>query len=725
MKSLVFFSIFFITSYICLAQSNSWQRTDFPQQYGGNIQSVYISTNGTLFSGANQDGLMRSTNNGENWEQVHQGSQYGDNILVATTSTDIVFAFVNYDLVRSTDNGTNWTSIGLPQADFVSGIVIDSNDHIYVSVFSSGVFCSTDLGNSWSAINNGFINFYPRNLLISPIGSPQALYSYGDSAGTGIGWSFYRSTNSGSSWTLLSMPRVLGDIFIHSNGDLYLPSGSGLYRSTDMGNSWQLVNMNIYYQYYEPMLSLPNGDILGGQNQKDGIIFRSSDNGYNWSVFDTLNCFEIMNMLYGEDGFIYIGTYRSGLFKTTDQGLTWLQCNTGFPNSTSQVTSITEKPGGIMLAGTTQFGTFISTNSGQSWSRNYPGYYSDYGNNYGATRLVAHPNGPIFAASVGSNIPYLKISNDNGNHWNLLPSYGGGYTYDLTKGASETIYVFGAGGIKRSTDVGISWITIPSPGAGPLLHITQQGSIIVLSTYTDSRYGITTYYTNVSTDGGTSWTTSSPSNNRVAIYDYASTSNEYLFAATGLGVYRSVDTGKTWISMNTGLPSNNIRSLAVNSIDVLFAGTNGYGVFYSKNYGMNWNPVNNGLTDTVITTLFCDSDGYLFAGTFTKGIFKTIDRTTSVDNQMDQYPVDFALNQNYPNPFNPNTTICYSLPTKSFVTLKIYNLLGEEIITIYSGYRERGTFTETWNAMSQSTGIYFYRLTAGNYTETKKMLLIK
>jgi hypothetical protein len=148
-------------------------------------------------------------------------------------------------------------------------------------------------------------------------------------------------------------------------------------------------------------------------------------------------------------------------------------------------------------------------------------------------------------------------------------------------------------------------------------------------------------------------------------------------------------------------------------------------VFYSKDYGINWNPINIGLTDTVIMSLFCDSDGYLFAGTSNRGIFKTVERTTSVGHQIDQTPVAFALHQNYPNPFNPTTAICYTIPANSFVTLKIYNLLGEEIAIIFSGNRKKGTFTETWNATSQSSGVYFCRLTAGDLMAVKKILIIK
>jgi hypothetical protein len=247
----------------------------------------------------------------------------------------------------------------------------------------------------------------------------------------------------------------------------------------------------------------------------------------------------------------------------------------------------------------------------------------------------------------------------------------------------------------------------------------------LLSTQTYPGAGVTWYYTSTSTDGGRSWTTSAPGNSRVAVYEYGSTSNEYIFAATELGLYRSVDTGKTWVSMNNGLPSNDVRSLASNSVDIVFAGTNSHGVFYSKDYGVNWNSINIGLTDTVITSLFCNADGYLFAGTANGGIFKTIQRTTSVDQPINQSPAAFTLQQNYPNPFNPSTVISYTVPIKSFVTLKIFNLLGKEIATMFAGNLEKGTYMQTWNATSQSSGVYFCRLTTGDLIAVNKMLFIK
>ena len=88
-------------------------------------------------------------------------------------------------------------------------------------------------------------------------------------------------------------------------------------------------------------------------------------------------------------------------------------------------------------------------------------------------------------------------------------------------------------------------------------------------------------------------------------------------------------------------------------------------------------------------------------------------------------PTSFALYQNYPNPFNPVTTIQFSLPHSSFVILKIFNLLGEEVGTLVSEELNAGTYKRDWNAERLASGVYYYRIQTKEYTETKKLLLLK
>ncbi len=92
---------------------------------------------------------------------------------------------------------------------------------------------------------------------------------------------------------------------------------------------------------------------------------------------------------------------------------------------------------------------------------------------------------------------------------------------------------------------------------------------------------------------------------------------------------------------------------------------------------------------------------------------------------LNQIPTQFELAQNYPNPFNARTTIGYGLPTASHISLTIYDILGQKITTLVDAYQPAGEYQINWDAASQSSGIYFYRLDVGGMVETKRMSLLK
>jgi hypothetical protein len=88
-------------------------------------------------------------------------------------------------------------------------------------------------------------------------------------------------------------------------------------------------------------------------------------------------------------------------------------------------------------------------------------------------------------------------------------------------------------------------------------------------------------------------------------------------------------------------------------------------------------------------------------------------------------PAKFNLEQNYPNPFNPGTKISWQLPTRSLVLLKVYDIIGNEVAALVNGEKPAGNYEVNFNASKLSSGIYFYRLQAGSFIDTKKMLLLK
>jgi hypothetical protein len=112
----------------------------------------------------------------------------------------------------------------------------------------------------------------------------------------------------------------------------------------------------------------------------------------------------------------------------------------------------------------------------------------------------------------------------------------------------------------------------------------------------------------------------------------------------------------------------------------------------------------------------CVIDGVAYGDTS----FTVVNVKKELDN-----PKSFVLTQNYPNPFNPSTTIEFKIPSFGFVLLKIYDILGREVITLVSGEKQAGIYKVQFDGSSLSSGFYFYQLKAGNYVETKKMILEK
>ena len=201
-----------------------------------------------------------------------------------------------------------------------------------------------------------------------------------------------------------------------------------------------------------------------------------------------------------------------------------------------------------------------------------------------------------------------------------------------------------------------------------------------------------------------------------------------LFAGTGKGIFIFQSGDTSWV--NVGLTNSNVLSFAVYphvaNGSYIFAGTAGDGVFLSADNGAGWVQVDSGLADTYVQALAV-SGTYLFGGTKGDGVWMRplSEMITGVEDKQNNLPTNFSLQQNYPNPFNPSTTINYSVPKTSFVTIKVYNVLGREIKTLVNEKKSFGNYSVQFSGSSLSSGIYFYRMQSGNYSQTKKLIILK
>ena len=324
----------------------------------------------------------------------------------------------------------------------------------------------------------------------------------------------------------------------------------------------------------------------------------------------------------------------------------------------------------------------------------------------------------IFAGTIGG----ILHSTDNGMTWAEANT---GLTNSMIEAFTingSNIYAGSDGGVFLSNDGGINWTTIGLKDTA-ILALAASNNNIFVGNYS----GIFR-----STNGGVSWSEiNSGLSNKSVISLVAS--DEKVFAGTNEGgIFLSTNNGTSWNEVNTGLTNTNITCLAISGSNI-FAGTEN-GVFLSTNYGTNWNDISTGLINANISALAVSNE-YIYSGTATvwfsgpigQGVWKRSlsELITSVDYNSIQFPLDFKLSQNYPNPFNPRTTIKYSVPKISQVQIKVFDVLGNEIETLVNEEKPVNTYEITWNAANLPSGVYFYQLKAGDFIETKKMVLIK
>jgi len=369
---------------------------------------------------------------------------------------------------------------------------------------------------------------------------------------------------------------------------------------------------------------------------------------------------------------IFAGVPNQGVFRSTNNGISWDNINAGL---TSEVVCFGINLCDVVFAGT-RSGVFQLNDTDNGWI--------PIGSGFLMPKPMVHIlevspyNRHIFASvyndtdSTGEGI-YRSV--DDGNTWirltdqNIIGNIAFNVTGDIFAGQDAT-------GLYRSTDNGNGWTHLPS-APGPMSLVINSNGHIFLGNYDSHK------------------------------------------------VHRSTDNGDSWIDL---LDSPNAYSLAINSVGHIFAGArggpSGRGIYCSIDNGNNWE--NTGLTQVPCgpVRVAFNSFGYVYVGTCI-GVFRSVQSTTSVNEISKVFPSSFELYQNYPNPFNPSTTISWQSPLSSWQTLKVYDVLGNEVAILVDEYKPAGSYEVEFNASKLSSGIYFYKLQAGEFSDTKKLLLVK
>jgi hypothetical protein len=363
---------------------------------------------------------------------------------------------------------------------------------------------------------------------------------------------------------------------------------------------------------------------------------------------------------------------------STDNGISW-----GTDTRLSNNTSASDFPS-VSVSGSDVYVVWRDFRDGND--EIYYKHSTDSGTNWGSETRLTNSSGLSEEPSVSTSGSFVHAA------W-----------YDNRDGNVEIYY-------KRSIDNGTSWgadtrLTNNS-GTSYEPSISVSGSVVHL-VWRDDRDGNFEIYYKRSTDSGTNWSTDTRLTNASGDSWYPSVSVSNLFVHTvwmenrdgNFEIYykRSTDSGTSW-EADTRLTSNDYFSWYPS---VASSGSGVHVVWQDIRAG-NWeiyykrNPTGN---------------------------------VTGIENTNSELPTAFMLEQNYPNPFNPSSIIGYRLSINSMVTLKVYDLIGREVVTLVNEEKQAGSYeTEFQSAVGNhqlASGIYYYQLRAGDYIETKKMILIK
>ena len=286
----------------------------------------------------------------------------------------------------------------------------------------------------------------------------------------------------------------------------------------------------------------------------------------------------------------------------------------------------------------------------------------------------------------------------------------------------------GYGTIFKTIDGGKTWELKGTPASysavNDLYFSDSKNGFVVAS---EAGWGIMKHGGLLTTsDGGETWDYKTTEN----LYSLSFVNHYVGWLSGGPYLYFTNDGGKNWESR---ILNYNLKSIHFINESKGWAIGNSF-ILNTTDSGENWNVQDSVIGTTFNSLDFCnETTGWAggiekerYTGIAHPVIYKTISGgVSSVDISNYQIPQEFSLKQNYPNPFNPSTIINYEIPKSSLVTLKVYDVLGREVATLINEEKSAGKYNVTFNASKYSSGIYFYRITAGNFSQIKKMVLLK
>jgi photosystem II stability/assembly factor-like uncharacterized protein len=656
-----------------------------------NTNIIYYATGEATYSAASYygRGVFKSTNGGDTWVNYTNGlpSQTFSSRLVIRPnhSNELFLAGGVNGLFKSTDAGMNWVNLNSGRCDDV--VFSPSGDTAYITGSGTGYRISTDGGNNF--VFNGTVTMGTRNHIAICKAVPSVLYIARYSGSTIL---VFKSTNAGMNFSQVasghdfSGSQAWYDFFMHVNPfnpDIAYVGSVDTWRTTNGGASFQNIT-----------LGYANGPVHVDQQNMD------------------LNPLNQQELLVVSDG---------GIWKSSNQGTNWTNINSGL--TLTQFYRIASDPvnASHIMGGTQDNGTQRTTGT-----INWTGAFGGDGG-----EVCFHPRDPLLILGETQNNGVMRSVNGGASWSNAVSGLTGSGSWVapiIAHPDSAGVFYTARGVVFKTTTTGASWTPISTGTTGTIreMAISKSNPQVMYATVGTSVYRSTNRgytFTNV--------TSGLPGRVITSVNVHPDSSDVAILTFSGFGagkMYKTSNGGANWFNISGNLPdapaNDGLIYYPGMATSVYLIATD-IGVFMTNNYGASWVELADGLPNTVAMHLdYNHSANKLRIGTHGRGVYE-ITNLSGISNNTGAIPSEFKLMQNYPNPFNPSTTISYNIAKREKVSLKVFDMMGKEVYTLVNTAQDAGSYNIVFNASNLSSGVYFYKLETEDFSDTKKMIIVK
>ena len=635
--------------------------------------------------------LQKTTNGGNTWATKQTGI---NNVYLQT-----IFFINNYTgwaggwnssnngiLVKTTNGGINWNPTAVNfRAKIQSIFFLDSLKGFLILSSIDTFYVTSNGGISWNNISYG-------------IGQRINKLTFTDQSNGWILGDYYfnlRTTNSGANWQILNSTNVGNTFnfsFINNFTGWITGPANRIWKTTNQGTNWiqQLSNGAWDYNYYNYILDVHfNNNDSGWVLVGDGSVLKSTNGGTNWNngispPYGDINWIQFSDQNTG----VAISNYKYGVMLSSNNGYIWRTTNGGNYWSKKLMTNNDENVNFLQMVNVSTgyvVGSnkiYKTTNNGDNWSKD-----SIAGNHFNSvnflnanTGWLAGRNGAIYFTSNSGFNWIQNVSNTN-VHLNSIQFLN-----------INTGFACGESGILcKTTNSGQNWVVdIPIPAITRSLK-----QIYFINSLTGFLVGNKTYYQGLYRT------------NRILL--------------------RTTDQGNNWNSMINDTiygQNNGLNSIYFVNSQTGFLVNNTNQIFITTDQGSVWSLSSSPVSEKFYCVNFINNETGWIGGS--NGlVLSTGLLNIGINHIGNSVPKQYLLHQNYPNPFNPVTNIKFDIPQRSNVKISVYDILGKEISVLVNEELNTGTFEVNWDASNFPSGVYFYKIETEDYSESKKMVLVK